>query len=135
MATRAQIIAGAFARIGLADYEFDVTPGERASARQKLDAMMAGWEADGVTLGHTADGGGNDAADMTTPAYADEAITDNLALRLAPDFGKAPSPMLLMTARRGYDLCSAKTLVVPTTKRGALAARGGGDRYYRRFGF
>jgi len=134
MATRAQILARAYAHIGIADYQYDVTPDERADARDLLDGMMAEWDASGVTLGYTAsDGDDNDAVEMTTPGYANEPISTNLALRLAPSFGKQPAPGLMAAATRGLGLCTAKTARIPQRVSGQVPVCGAGS-FYRRFG-
>jgi len=130
MTTRATILAKAFGRLGITDYEFAVEPDEWADARTALDGMMAEWEGAGIILGYTpSNDDDNDAVLMTTPAWADQALWNNLALRLAPDFGKTPSPDLKRHAKRGYDLCVAKTIVIPVARRARPAIRGGGDRW------
>lgn len=136
MTTRATILRRAFGRIGMTDYEFNVTPEERADARVTLDAMMAEWLGVGIDLGYSpSTGTDNDAVEMTTPAYADAPIWNNLAVRLAPDYGKVTLPDLRRDAKRGYDLCVGQTLVVPAEERPTRRIHGGGDRYYRRYGF
>jgi len=132
--TRAVILRRAFSRIGVADYEFDVTPDERADARTTLDAMLAEWDGNGVPLGYVpSDDEDNDGVEMTTPLWADAAIWNNLAMRLAPEFGKMPAGDLRRDAKRGYDLCVSKVTVVPTERRASKRIYGGGDRFYRRF--
>jgi len=136
MTTRAVILRRAFGRIGLTDYEFNVTPEERADARVTLNAMMGEWLGSGIDLSYTpSDGTDNDAVEMTTPTYADAAIWNNLAVRLAPDFGKVALQDLRRDAKRGYDLVTAKTLVIPTDKRATKRIYGAGDRFYRRFAY
>jgi hypothetical protein len=132
MTTRATILSRAFARLAIADYIYATTAEERADARLTLDAMLEEWAESGVDLGHTpSDGTENDAVVMTTPAWADQAIWSNLAVRLAPDFGKTPAPALIKDARRGYDLASGKTQVIPTALLARTSLRGGGDRCRR----
>ena len=135
MTTRATILSRALGRLAMGDYQFDVTPDERAATRTSLDAMMAEWDAVGITLGYTTSDGDNDADDMTTPPWADQAIWSNLALRMAPDFGKMPSPDLKRDARRGMDLVTSKTLVIPAQVRARGSVHGGGERFYRRHGW
>ena len=136
MTTRATILRRAFGRIGMTDYEFNVTPEDRADARTTLDAMMAEWSGVGIDLGYTPSTGiDNDTTEMTTPDYADAALWNNLAVRLAPDYGKLALPDLRRDAKRGYDLCAAKTLIVPADERPTRRIIGAGDRYYRRYGF
>jgi hypothetical protein len=135
MTTRASILSRAFGRLAMGDYEFDVTPDERAQARDSLDTMLGEWAAIGVDLGHTPSDGDNDAEEMTTPSWSDQGVIANLALRMAADFGKTPGSGLTKDAKRGYDLATAKTLAIPTAQRAQSVAHGGGERYYRRFSY
>jgi hypothetical protein len=126
--TRSVILSRAFGRIGITDYAYGVTADEQADARTSLNAMMAEWFGSGVDLAYTPSADAdNDAVAMTTPEWADAAIWNNLALRLAPDYGKEPSRDLRRDAKRGYDLCVAKTLVMPVDRRAPLRVYGGGD--------
>lgn len=135
MTTRAQILSRAFGRLGMGDYEFDVTPDERGVARDALDSMLAEWASSGVDLGHTPSDADTDAVLVSTPVWADQAIVANLALRMAADFGKTPGTSVTKDAKRGYDLATAKTLSIPAAKRAQSVAHGGGERYYRRFSY
>ena len=129
MTTRGQIIGDAYETLGLASYVFDLTPDELATAFRLLDRMMAQWEGDGVALGYEAATGTPALGDaMTTPAYADEAVALNLALRLAPGQGKQPAGGLLRQARTAYALVRGRTLDVPRVQSARSPVRGGGDR-------
>jgi hypothetical protein len=105
--TKRQLAADALAAVGLADYEFDVTPDERQMVIRRLDAMMATWEARGVRVGYlfpaTADGSDPD-DDSGLPDSAAETVFLNLAIRVAPSFGKTVSQELKTSARDGWDL-------------------------------
>lgn len=126
MITRGQILAGAFEPIGIADYVFDITPEEQATAFAALDDMMAEWAADGVVLGYTAGGAGPNRADvMTTPDWADGAIKRNLAVRLAPGFGKTTSGELRRAAKQGYNVARGRTLAIARAQAGPAVVRGG----------
>lgn len=132
MTTRATILSRAFARIGIADYVYAVAPDERADARATLDAMLSEWAESGVDLGHTpGEDDDNDAVAMTTPVWSDQAVWSNLAVRLAPEFGKTPAGPLIKDARRGYDLAAGKTQMIPTAMQARGSIRGAGNRYYR----
>ena len=49
--TKRQFIEQAFEEIGLAAYVFDLTPEQLQSALRRLDAMMAGWNTNGIRIG------------------------------------------------------------------------------------
>lgn len=134
MTARATILARAFAKIGIAEYEYAVTPDERAEARGTLDSMMAEWDAAGIDLDFVPSGA-DDTTDIGSPVWADNAIVCNLALRLAPLFGKVPGQGLGREARRGYDLAVGKTVDIPANQNASVQIRSAGDRYYRRYGW
>lgn len=105
--TKRQLAADALGSIGLADYEFDVTPEERQMVIRRMDAMMATLEKKCVRVGYrfpsTADGSDPD-DDSGLPDSAVETVFLNLAIRIAPSFGKTVSPELKTSARDGWDL-------------------------------
>ncbi|WP_207791147.1 packaged DNA stabilization gp4 family protein [Allosphingosinicella flava] len=132
MTLRGTIFSDAFEAIGIANYVFDTTAEEQASAARRLDAMMAQWDEEGITLGYTAtDGDPQPDVEMTTPAYADDAIALNLALRLAPSFGKEPMPSVKGEAKRAYGLVVAKTLQTPAMHGTRVPIAGGGNWWRR----
>lgn len=134
MTTRASILSRAFGRIGIGQYEFDIEPDERAMARAELTAMLEEWGQNGVALGYVEPAeADNDAVDIQTPSWASGAIWNNLALRLAPEFGKTPSPQLTREARNGYNLAVGKTMDIPRQSSPGTTIRGAGDRFYRCF--
>lgn len=98
MATKLQIIEGAFSELGMSGYSVDMQPEEKQDALRKLDTMLAMWAGKGIRLGYSgADGNQDDA--MQTPLWADDAIQLSLAIRLAPSFGKTPSVETKIAAR------------------------------------
>ena len=50
--TKRQFITQAFEEIGLAAYVFDLTPDQLDSALRRMDAMVAGWNANGVRINY-----------------------------------------------------------------------------------
>lgn len=105
--TKRQLAADALGEIGIADYEFDITPDEQAMVIRRLDTMMATWEARTVRVGYlfpaTADGSDPD-DDSGLPESACETVFLNLAIRIAPSFGKTVSAETKKSARDGWDL-------------------------------
>ena len=126
--TKSKIVKLAFGQIGLADYMYDLDGGQVDEAYDLLDAMVAGWEANGIRIGWPTNPGGTKLqpsatdlnnlvlvsqalavgmvpsvgpdAELQVPDYALEALVANLALRLANTLGKQPPPALLQTALR-----------------------------------
>lgn len=98
-------IVQAFGEIGLASYVFDLTPEQEQDALRRLDSMMATWNGQGIRLGYPlpSSPGVSDIAEMTNvPDSANETIFQNLAIRIAPGFGKSVSPDTKASAKAGY---------------------------------
>lgn len=104
--TKRQFINGAFEEIGLADYVFDLSPEQLQSALRRLDAMMMEWNAQGIRLGYPIASSPQDSdldSDTFAPDSAWEAIITNLAIRIAPGYGKTVSPDTKISAKGAYN--------------------------------
>lgn len=129
--TKRLLIEGAFTKLGLASYVFDLQAEDLQSALGALNNMMAAWGAHGIRIGYPQ---ANTAieddleADCPIPLYAKEAIVYNLALRIAPDYGKTPSPAVSGMAQTSYNMLLVQTSSPPPTvrERGGLP-RGAGS--------
>jgi hypothetical protein len=99
---KGEIVQASLDAIGISDYEFDVTPGELESGVRKLDAMMGYLSDKGVILSYPIsdkyDGSASD-EESNIPDVAIEAVITNLALRLAPSYGKQVPMELRSTAK------------------------------------
>lgn len=104
--TKQQYIDQAFAEIGLAGYVFDLGPEQLQYALRKLDMMMATWDGKGIKLGWPLSLSPID-SDLSTVVsshlWADEAIYLNLAIRLAPGYGKSVGQETRTNAKLAYD--------------------------------
>lgn len=103
--TKREIINQAFEEIGLAGYVFDLQPQQIEGAVRRLDAMMATWNGKGLRLGYpvpTTPGAGDPDEDTGVSDMAVEAMILNLALKIAPGYGKTPSPDTKAGARSAY---------------------------------
>lgn len=112
--TKRQYIMQAFDEIGLSSYAFSMTPDQVMSAARKLDAMMASWNAMGIRVSwpipSSPDNTNIDDV-LSVPDAANEAIFLQLALRLAPSYGKSVSVETKASARAAYDAMLAKYIV------------------------
>jgi hypothetical protein len=103
--SKRQIIEQAFAEIGLAAYTFDLQPEQIEDALRRLDAMMAMWNGKGIRLGYplpSSPGASDPDQQIGVPDDAIEAMTLNLALRIAPSYGKALMPETKSNASIAY---------------------------------
>lgn len=135
--TKRQFITQAFEEIGLAAYVFDLTPDQMESALRRLDAMVAGWAANGVRIGYPLPGspGASDInADSGVPDWCAEAIYLGLAVRLAPAYGKQVAPETKQFADMAYS-SMANQVALPTLERQmpATMPRGQGTKPWRNF--
>jgi len=113
--TKRDIVNQAFEEIGLASYVFDLQPQQLESALRRLDNMMATWNGKGIRLGYPLPSSPADSdLDQVTgvPDSALEAMATNLAVRIAPMFGKTVSPDTKTIAKKGlhadhYAVCHA----------------------------
>lgn len=132
--SKRQFVTKAFEELGLADYVYDISPEELQSAVEKLDAMMAAWNALGVRLGYPITDSPQNAS-LTeasgVPDSANIAIITNLAIMLAPSYGKQVMPDTKITAKTSYNtLVSRSALSVPMQYPSSMPA-GAGNKPWR----
>lgn len=135
--TKRQLVTQAYEEIGLASHVFDLTPEQLESARRRMDAMVAGWNANGARISYplpsTADGSDLD-QECTIPDYAIEAVYLGLALRLAPMLGKTVSPETKQFADAAYsNMMNQTALPTPERELPITMPRGQGTKPWRNF--
>lgn len=133
--TKRQIVEEAYEEIGLAAYTFDLQPEQLQSALRRLDRMMATWNGQGIRIGYPLPSSpGTSDLDQSTDVtdMALEAIVGNLAIRLAPLFGKTVSPDTKAAARKAYNtlLNLASSIPERVLDHTAIPA-GEGNKYWR----
>ena len=104
--TKRQIIEQAFEEMGLASYVFDLTADQLESALRRLDLMVASWYLKNIRIGYPlpiSPENSNIDQEVDTPMQANEALVLNLAVRLAPSYGKSLSPDTKANAKLTYD--------------------------------
>jgi hypothetical protein len=135
--TKRQLVTQAFEEIGLASYIYDIEPDALQSAMRRMDAMIAGWNANGVRIGYPLPSSPQLSdldEDAGVPDFAYEAIFLGLAERIAPSFGKVCSPETKMFADMAYNNM-ANQVSIPTPKREMprTMPRGSGTKPWRNF--
>jgi hypothetical protein len=116
VSTKRELVDGAYAELGLAEYVFDLQPEEIGTALHKLERMMSGWDSLGIRLGYAfavtpKQADGND--DACVPDWAEEGIITNLAVRLAPTVGKSASAETRINARQQYNTLLVGNYEIP----------------------
>jgi len=133
--TKAEIVSAAFGELALADFDFDITPDEQQACGRRLDAMMATWQGQGVTVPYAFSAGPD--VDLTQdsglPLNAVEAVYTSLALRQAASKGKAVPASLKASAKHAYDSLASVVAHAEVTQQQYRAGtpRGSGSKPWR----
>lgn len=97
MATAQDVINRALAKIGVRAAESPLTAAETQDGLDALNDMLAAWENSGVTLGFLPVEKVSDT--IRVPRHSLAAIKANLALIIAPEYGRVVNPALAVEAR------------------------------------
>jgi hypothetical protein len=131
--TKKQLVEQAFDIIGLGTYSYDLQPEQLNTALVKLDMMMASWNGKGIRLGYnlpSTQSSGSLTDDSGVPDSAYEAIALNLAVRIAPSFGKVISPDTRLDAKGAYDVI-ANRATMPKPRQLTRLPKGAGHKSWR----
>lgn len=135
--TKGDLGIRALGKLGIANYVFDMEAEESVSLLRQMDTMAAAWASKLNDFGYRqpatsgaslpSDTAGIDEADVDT-------FVSNLALIIAPDYGKTPSPILIrqaMDSRSDLFIKYRRTQEVVMSRRTPVGA---GNRWFgRRF--
>lgn len=105
MATATQISTRALRRIGAFDALESPSAMDIANATEALTAMIASWEAEGLS---------GDV--LPIDSRFEQAVVAMLAERLCEEYGKTPGPVLSRDAAVGWQTIQAAFLAVPESK-------------------
>lgn len=106
MWTKKQVIQQAYEELGIASYEFDVSPEEMQTGLRLLDLQMSEWNIHGIRIAYQL--GDDIAAQAGVPDWAVNALFLTLAIRIAPSLGKTPSPETKAAQKTAYTVLMAK---------------------------
>lgn len=130
--TKGQFVEMAFEEIGLAAYAFDLQPEQLNAALHRLDGMMATWNAQGIRIGYPLPSNPDDSSLQTeteVPDSANEAIYQNLALRIAPAVGKTVSIETKVSAKKAYDTLLGRAVAPVEMQLPGTMPSGAGNRW------
>ena len=132
--SKRQFVTAAFEEIGLASYVFDLQPEQLQSALRRLDSMMADWNGKGIRLGYPIPGSPQ-FSDLDEPSEvpdsANEAIITNLAIRIAPGYGKQVMPDTKATAKETYNTLLSRAAVPMEQQLPGTMPSGAGNKPWR----
>ena len=130
----------AFEEIGYASYIYDLMPEQLDSLLRRLDTMIAMWNAKGIRIGYPLPNGPEDSSldDATNvPDSANMTIYTNLAVLIAPSFGKSASADTKQFAKDGLNALLNQTANPIGMQYPNTLPRGAGNKpwrtYYRPF--
>jgi hypothetical protein len=132
--TKRQFVVAAFEEVGLASYVFDIQPEGLQSALRRLDSMLAEWNAKGIRLGFPLPSNPQDSdldEDTFVPDSANEAIITNLAIRIAPSYGKNVSPDTKVIAKQGYNTLLSRAAIPAQQQLPGTMPAGAGNKPLR----
>jgi hypothetical protein len=104
--SKREFVVQAFEEIGIANYNYDLSPEMFMTALRRMDAMLASWNVKGIRIGYPLPSTPNSSdlnQSTNVPDSANEAIYLNLGIRLAGGFGKAVSMELKQNAKAALD--------------------------------
>jgi hypothetical protein len=134
--SKRQFVSSAFEEIGLASYDFDLQPEQFQSALRRLDAMIADWNGKGIRLGYPLPGSPQDSEldeETLVPDSAFEAIICNLAIRIAPGFGRQVMIETKTTAKQAYDVLLQRATFPLEKQLPAQMPSGAGNKPWRMY--
>lgn len=129
--TKRQFVTAALTEIGLASYQFDMPADALQDCLYRLDELLADWNAKGIRIGYpipTEQGGSDLDDDTSTPDSARRAIVANLAIEIAPMFGREPSARTLVKAKQGYNTLMMKAAMPPEMQLPGTMPAGAGNK-------
>lgn len=132
--TKGDLVIQALGQIGIANYVFDTEAEEDQAALRLLDDMLADWQDGLLPLGYNqpeASGGSLPADASGLSKSITGTVIANLAVHLAPSYGKTPSPFLLRRAAMGRSRVFTKYRIeaeIPMSSRTPMGA--GNGRYW-----
>ncbi len=127
---KSELVSAALANIGIADYEFDISPEEVTTGVRILEAMIAQWASKGVHIGYpisTPSEGFDIDSDSKIPDFAYEAVIYNLTIRIAPTYGKQVPMEVLITAKKALNTLFGLS-VQPKERQPSNLPKGAGSR-------
>ena len=132
--SKRQFVSAALEEIGLASYAFDMQPQQLESALRRLDAMMADWNAKGIRLGYPIPSSPQDSdldEQTNVPDSSNEAIYTNLAIKLAPSYGKQVMPDTKATAKESYNTLLSRAAMPMEQQLPSTMPAGAGNKPWR----
>ena len=134
--TRLDIINGALAEIGYANYAFDMQAEQLEEVKRRFDAMMAAWNAMGLRLSYpipSSPANSELSEETALPDSAWTAAITNLAVQIAPTFGKQLMPETKRTAKMTLNTLLGKSAAPGEKQYPGTLPMGAGNKGWRSY--
>jgi hypothetical protein len=131
--TKGDLVIQALGQISIANYVFDTEAEEDQAALRLLDDMLADWQDGLEPLGYNfpdSAGGSLPSDDCGLSKSIIGAVVANLAVQLAPSYGKTPSPFLLRRSAMGRSNVFTKYRIDVEVQMNPRTPLGAGNRYW-----
>lgn len=132
--SKRQFVTAALEEMGLAAYVFDMQPEQLQSALRRLDAMMANWNGKGIRVSYPLPTSPQDSdldEETDVPDSANQAIITNLAVTLAPSYGKMVMPETKAIAKDSYNTLLQRAAMPPQMQLPKTMPAGAGNKPWR----
>lgn len=134
--TRRDIIDGALAEIGYANYAFDMQAEQLEAVKRRLDTLFAAWNAMGLRLSYPIPSSPENSElseETAIPDSAWEAAITNLAVRIAPMFGKTVSPDTKRAAKTSLNTLMSLAAMPSEMQYPGTLPMGAGNKGWRNY--
>lgn len=133
--TKGKLVEMALEELGIASYVFDIEAEEDVAALRRLDLMVEDWQGNLSALGYVQPATAGTSLPSDLPGIDHSivrAVILNLALEIAPSYGKLPSGRTIKAAASGFSMVSGKyALPVEISMPNRMPTGQGGRRYGR----
>lgn len=133
MLTKRYFVMSALREIGIASADFDLQPEELQDALKRLEGMMSTWHSQGIEIGYPMSTSSDLDDEVSITDAAHEAIVTNLAVRLAPSYGKMASQDTRKVARDGYNVLLIRAARPSEMRIGPTPVGAGNKSTHRRY--
>lgn len=130
--SKTELVMAALREIGVAQRDTDVTADELVDGCARLDAMMADWDGMGIHVGWPIDPTASPDPSLETGLQpsAVRAVVTNLALELAPGYGRPVQRETVKTAKAGLTTLQALASTPPRLRLPGGVPLGQGNRQF-----
>lgn len=121
-----ELITASFRKLAIRASESSLTEQEKTDALFELNNMMAQYETEGFHLAYTPVSSTSD--EITTPEWSHRWMILSLAVLIAPEYGKQPSPVILADLSVAYKAIQNVLISAPRVKLPPDMPIGGGNQ-------